>query len=224
MKGRLRILLVDDQKLFVESLRQALRTFSADVDEVAIAYDGAAAVKVVEGFHPQVVLMDVHMPGMGGIEATRLIHSRWPDVKIVMLTTFGYDDYVRSALDGGAVGYLLKDISPEELLQAVKSIEGGGGVILSREIISQLSGTASIRAAARETPKWLAGLTNKERKVLLLVSKGFSNEEIADRLYLGNQTVRNYISSLYSKLGVDNRFEAMRTAIEAQINDLIGDE
>jgi len=117
-----------------------------------------------------------------------------------------------------------KDISPEELLQAVKSIEGGGGVILSREIISQLSGTASIRAAARETPKWLAGLTNKERKVLLLVSKGFSNEEIADRLYLGNQTVRNYISSLYSKLGVDNRFEAMRMAIEAQINDLIGDE
>ncbi len=218
----MKILIVDDQKLFAESLRKVLLAEEKSIRSITIAWNGEQALSALSEDVPDVILMDIHMPVMDGIEATRLIHEKYPEVKILMLTTFGYDDYVKAALEKGAVGYLLKDISTEELLAAVRAALSGVRIV-SPQVLEGM--TRSPRnAPAPVVPSWYTELTPREKDILILVMKGFSNEEIAEKIFLSQQTVKNYLSTIYSKLGVENRFQAMRLAMEFKIDGLAAGE
>ena len=220
----MKILIVDDQKLFAESLKKVLLSEDPAVKSVAIAFNGEEALAQMQKEAPDVVLMDIHMPVMDGIEATRLIRRRYADVKVLMLTTFGYDEYVKAALDKGAVGYLLKDISSTELLAAIRAVREGVQGIISPQVLEGMAGAPRRRAEDRPAPAWLRELTPREKDILVLAMKGFSNEEIAERIFLGLQTVKNYLSTIYAKLGVQNRFQAMRLAMEYKIDTVTGEE
>lgn len=226
----LQILLVDDQRLFASSLKSVLEGQYADVEQVVIAANGEEAIEVIGELQPDVVLMDTHMPKVDGIEATRRIHAAFPNVTILMLSAFGYEEYVRDAISVGARGYLLKDITPEELVASIRNA-ATGAVVLSPQVVSSVTGRGSLDKSARSqrrrderTQTWLNDLTPRERLILFYISKGFSNNEIADRINIGRQTVRNYVSTIYAKIGAGDRFEAMRLAIEANIAAIVSPE
>jgi DNA-binding NarL/FixJ family response regulator len=138
-----------------------------------------------------------------------------------MLTTFGYDTYVKEAVVGGASGYLLKDTTPQEVWSAITAVLNGQ-TVLSPAVVESLSGKPRAASGLKSiVPPWFSLLSDKERKILLLISKGLSNEEIADKLNLGKNTIRNYVSALYDKMGVKDRFGAIRVGIEAQVHTLV---
>ena len=215
------ILLVDDQTLFVECLKNTIRTLAPDRFTVEVVHSADDALRTIGERRPDIVLMDVQLPGTDGIKATRLIHDRYPSVKIVMLSAFRFDDYVRDALRSGAGGYLLKDIEPRQLVDELGRLSDDQ-VVISR---SAAAAIAPDRAAARDggspVPRWLLDLTAKERQILLHLSQGASNEEIAQKVFLGNQTVRNYLSTIYRKMEVSTRYEAILHALEAHIKDVV---
>lgn len=212
----IRLLLVDDQILFVESLRRLLEIEAEDMSIVDIAYDGEDAVRKVEAHRPDIVLMDVRMPGLDGVGATRKLKEILPDLHIIMLTTFDDDNYVFNALAVGADGYLLKDTAPNELLAAIRAVNEGG-VTVSPAVARKLAAGRSPLSvepglASREV---VDRLSRRERDVLRLIGEGCDNTDIAARLFLSEQTVKNYVSLLYSKLGVERRSQAIRISREA---------
>jgi DNA-binding NarL/FixJ family response regulator len=226
--SKLKILLVDDQSLFAESLRTSLNHYAEDMNVVDIAHNGKEAIGMTAKYRPDVILMDIKMPEMDGVEAVREIKPKYPDIRIIMLSTYHEDMLVRSALSAGASGYLLKDISPTELITAVRAL-GSGIMQISPDIVRQLvqerySPSADLpMAAAEETSagqngidehsfEWLDSLTRREREIFTLLVLGYENEQIADKFDLALQTVRNQVSTIYSKLGVKNRFEIIRLA------------
>lgn len=217
-----KILIVDDQKLFAESLAGILTSLGEGVlGEVRIAATGEAALDLAARYRPDLVLLDIFMPGMGGLEALRRLRTGQPGLKVIMLTTFGYDTYVKEAVVGGASGYLLKDTTPQEVWSAIVAVLNGQ-TVLSPSVVEALSGKPRSPAGQKTlAPGWFPLLSDKERKILLLISKGLSNEEIADRLNLGKNTIRNYVSALYEKIDVKDRFGAIRVGIEAQIHTLV---
>lgn len=215
----MRLLLADDQKLFVESLKRVIESEAPDIRIVGIANDGREAVAMAKALGPDLILMDIRMPIMDGVEAVQAILREAPDMLIVMLTTYNDDAYVYNALRHGARGYLLKDMSPERLVEALRSVKRDT-VMLAPDIA--LSAASKRANGPSPVPEWFRFLTDREKVVLSLVAQGFSNKEIGERLRLGDQTVRNYISDIYSKLDVRDRFEAMRTAIEADLEGLLG--
>ena len=209
---RTRVLIVDDQKLFAESLRYVLQYRAEDLEIVGLASSGREALEMVRSLHPDIVLMDVRMPEMDGVQATRVLHEMHPGVKILMLSTFQDDDYVRQAMRHGAVGYLLKNIAPDEVARAIRAVMAG---------ILQMS-PAAARALVRregeaphpdpedEMQVVLDGLTRREREVLALIAAANENQEIARTLGVSEQTARNYGHNLYSKLGVSNRTQLQK--------------
>lgn len=219
---KIRVLLVDDQNLFVESLRNVLETRAEDLEVVDVALNGEAALDIVSQLLPDIVIMDIRMPVMGGVECTKLIKGKYPQIKVLMLTNFDDDQDVVQALRLGASGYLLKDMSPAELIVAIRAAFAGE-VLISPQLAVRLAQKLSVipnpgEEAGQTTgakPSWLQKLRNRERDVLMLLADGYSNEEIAKRLYLGEQTVKNHVSAIYGKLGVKNRTQAVRTVIEA---------
>jgi len=217
-----KILIVDDQKLFAESLAGILTGLGEGVlGEVRIAGTGEEALPLVARYRPDLVLLDIFMPGMGGLETLGRLRSEFPQVKVVMLTTFGYDTYVKAAVVGGASGYLLKDTTPQEVWSAISAVLNGQ-TVLSPAVVDSLSGKPRTAPGVKSlVPPWFSLLSDKERKILLLISKGLSNEEIADKLNLGKNTIRNYVSALYEKIGVKDRFGAIRVGIEAQVHTLV---
>ncbi|HYH05135.1 MAG TPA: response regulator transcription factor [Bacillota bacterium] len=222
---QIRILLVDDQMLFVESLRTVIETRSPDIKVVGVAHDGAAALQLVASLQPDVILMDVRMPKMDGVESTRRIKEQFPEARVLMLTTFDDDHYVVEALRLGAVGYLLKDMPPAELISAVKAVHEGG-VLISPKVATKLVAKLSAPPAAKppETPEQpkttdpVFDLSSREQEILQLMAAGLDNREIAAKLYIAEQTVKNYVSIIYSKLGVRDRVQASRLAIEAELD------
>ncbi len=219
---RAKVLIVDDQKLFAASLEGILKSIGGDqISEIAVCFSGEDAIKRVDTFLPDVVLMDIFMPGVDGLQALKAVRKKHPDVKVVMLTTFSYDTYVKEAVANGACGYILKDSTPADVLDAVLSALKGN-TVFSRAAVDALAGRARRFNPQKSTiPEWFGLLSEKERKILLLISKGMSNDEIAETLFIGKHTVRNYISAIYDKLNAKDRFEAMRMAIEAQIHTLV---
>lgn len=210
--SRYRIILADDQVLFVESLARVIKAIDPDLDIVGIARDGAEAVSLVTRLDPDAVLMDVRMPSMDGVEATREIHARFPSVKIVMLTTFDDDTYVLEALRSGAVGYLLKDIEPQQLVGSLRAAIGGT-VLMSSAVVSRLVNIRSANHPGHERSlEWLEGLGRREREILKLVCEGCDNKEIAARLFIAEQTVRNHISVIYAKSGARDRIKLIDAA------------
>ena len=211
-----RVALVDDDPLVRAGLRMILGG-APDIDVVAEAADGQDAVDVVLREAPDVVLMDIRMPRMDGLAATRRLLDRGTPARIIVLTTFDTDDMVVTALSHGAAGFLLKDTSPADLVDAVRRV-AAGQPILSPSVTAQLIATVTRprdEAVQRSARARLARLTEREREVAEAVSEGLTNAEIADRLHLGVATVKTHVGALFSKLDVTNRVQIARCLHEA---------
>jgi len=209
----IRTLVADDQQVVREGFAALLGT-QADMTVVASAADGAEAVALSAEHHPDVVLMDVRMPEMDGIEATRQIAAAGENgPRILILTTFDLDDYVYDALQAGASGFLLKDVPAETLFEAVRVIAGGEALLapaITRRLIAEFA-----RLRPRQVrPDSLAELTPREAEILGLVAEGLSNREIADRLVLSDETVKTHVSHVLRKLGLRDRAQAVVVAYE----------
>ena len=213
----IKVLLVDDQTLIRQGIRLLLE-IEPDIQVVGQAADGRAALEQVEALHPDVVLMDVRMPEMDGVAATRALSASHPEVKVIILTTFEDDETVFEGLKAGASGYLLKDISSEEMAQAVRKVAAGEALIqsrLTRKVLAEFSRLAS--ANERQASSKPAGvaetlpvpLTERELEVLQALAHGLSNREIAEQLVITEGTVKNHVSSLIDKLGVRDRTQAV---------------
>jgi DNA-binding NarL/FixJ family response regulator len=213
-KGVLRLLLVDDQKLMREGLRILLE-LEPDLKVVGEAENGEAALEAYAIHQPDVVLMDVRMPGMDGVEATWRLRERWPQARIIILTTFDDDEYVFEGLRAGALGYLLKDVSGAELAQAIRTVAAGGALIEPSVAQKVLAEFARLVPPARPPHEGLPeALSEREREVLRLLTRGLSNREIGTRLSLAEGTVKNYVTQILQKLGVRDRTQAAVRARE----------
>jgi DNA-binding NarL/FixJ family response regulator len=214
MADPIRILLVDDQRLMREGLRILLE-LETDLKVVGEAEDGEAGLSAYAELQPDVVLMDVRMPGMDGVEATWRLRERWPNARIMILTTFDDDEYVFEGLRAGALGYLLKDVSGHDLADAVRTVAAGGALIdpsVTRKVVAEF---ARLAPPARKLDAGLPEpLSERERQVLELMAQGFSNREIAQRLSLAQGTVKNYVTTILQKLGARDRTQAAIRARE----------
>jgi DNA-binding NarL/FixJ family response regulator len=208
----LRLLVVDDQPV-VRLGFTALLDSQPDLDVVGSAGDGQHAVRLSRELEPDVVLMDIRMPVLGGIEATRLLSQLTPPPKVLVLTTFDLDDYVYDALAAGASGFLLKDATPEEILAAVR-IVGRGEALLAPSVTRRLIAEFAGRSRPVPAPQ-LDRLTPREHEVLLLMAAGLTNGEIARRLCLAEQTVKSHVSSVLFKLELRDRVQAVILAYES---------
>ncbi|MER5771553.1 response regulator transcription factor [Streptomyces sp. NPDC001985] len=210
-----RVLIADDQMMVRQGFTVLLNA-EPGIEVVGQAVDGADAVARVGELAPDVVLMDIRMPGMGGIEATRLItEAAGTTVRVLVLTTFDLDEYVYDALRAGASGFLLKDASADELAHAVRVVAAGDALLapnITRRLISEFSRmTGTARAPLRER---VGELTERETEVLLLIARGMSNAEIAARLVVAEQTVKTHVGRVLVKLGVRDRTQAAVLAYE----------
>jgi DNA-binding NarL/FixJ family response regulator len=212
----IRVLLVDDQALFVESLKTVIEHSADDIEIVGIARNGAQAVEAMAAAPADLVVMDVRMPVMDGVEATKRIREAHPEARIMMLTTFEDDEYVQEALEHGAAGYILKDIPPAELIASIRVV-AGGAFLIAPSVAKSLIHRAYLKPEFSPTPEpeWLRQLSRREREILGRLVEGRSNKEIAAELFIAEQTVRNHISVIYDKTGVDDRAQAVRLAREA---------
>jgi len=208
MAETIRILLVDDQRLIREGLRVLLE-LEPGLEVVGEAGDGKEALEAYAALQPDVVLMDVRMPGMDGVEATRRLRERWPEARIIILTTFDDDAYVFEGLRAGALGYLLKDVSGNELAEAVRTAAAGGAPLspsVARKVVAAFS---RLSPPARPPDEGLPEpLSEREKEVLRLLAQGLTNREIARRLVLAEGTVKNYVTTILQKLGVRDRTQA----------------
>jgi two-component system, NarL family, response regulator DevR len=213
-----RILLVDDHEIVRLGLK-ALLERHPNFEVVAEASTAREAVEKVETFLPDVVVMDIRLPGGSGIEACEEISERFPDSKVIMLTSYAEDEMLFSAIRAGAAGYVLKQIGGEDLVHAIEAVSRGEAMLdpaVTQRIFLEVR-----KAAKEEEASAFSALTQQEKHVLLLVSEGKTNREIAKALFLGEGTVRNYVSSILSKLGVSNRAEAAAYAVEHNLRDYL---
>lgn len=216
--GPVRVLLVDDQPLVRSGLR-VLIADTTDLEVVGEAGTGAEAVRRTAELHPDVVVMDIRMPGMDGIEATRLITAGTPGSRVLVLTTFDEDEHVYGALRAGASGFAVKDMALEEILAAVRVVAAGDALIapgVTRRLIADFvrAPAAPARPAPAPGPDGLPGVTGREREVLTLVGRGLSNTEIAEELYISVATAKAHVSRLFTKLGARDRVQLVITAYE----------
>jgi two-component system, NarL family, response regulator DevR len=212
------ILLVDDHEVVRIGLKSLLE-HNDQFQVVAEAGTAKEAVEMVEKYHPDVVLMDIRLPGPSGIDACEEITERWPDVKVVILTSYAEDEMLFSAIRVGASGYVLKQIGAEGLISAIEAACRGEALLdpaVTQRVFQEVR-----RAVKEEEAAAFANLSQQEKHVLALVSEGKTNREIAGALYLGEGTVRNYVSSILSKLGVSNRAEAAAYAVEHNLKAYI---
>jgi len=213
-----RILLVDDHEIVRLGLKALLERHPS-FEVVAEASTAREAIEKVETFLPDVIVMDIRLPGGSGIEACSEIAERFPNSKVIMLTSYAEDEMLFSAIRAGAAGYVLKQIGGEDLIRAIEAV--GRGEALLDPAVTQRIFQEVRKAAIEEEASAFSALTQQEKHVLLLVSEGKTNREIAKALFLGEGTVRNYVSSILSKLGVSNRAEAAAYAVEHNLRDYL---
>jgi len=207
----IRVLICDDQAVVVDGLEMILSA-DPEIEVVGTANDGDEALSLVDSKEPDIVLMDLKMPGMNGIQATRHIHQEFPQVRVLVLTTFGDDEWVFDAVRAGASGYLLKGTPRQELIKAIKGTAGGETHVdpaVAGKLFSHVSQTPS-----RRESRMAEALSERELEVLRLLAEGLPNAEIADRLFLTRGTVRNYVSSILAKLDVEDRTQAALIAVK----------
>jgi two-component system response regulator DevR len=216
--ARLRILLVDDHEVVRLGLRSLLDQHP-NFDVVAEAETAREAIEKTSMHKPEVVVMDIRLKGGSGIEACQEIMNKYPDTKVIMLTSYAEDEMLFSAIRAGAAGYVLKQIGGDDLVRAIEAV-GRGEALLDPSVTQRVF--QEVRKAAREEEaSAFAELTQQEMHVLQLVSEGRTNRQIAEILYLGEGTVRNYVSSILSKLNVRNRAEAAAYAVEHNLKDYL---
>ena len=213
----IRVALVDDQALVRSGFRMILEE-QPDMEVVAEAADGIEAVAETARMHPDVVLMDIRMPRMDGIDATKRISEMGDvDSRVLILTTYDLDEYVFRGLRAGASGFLLKDVAPEELVRAIRLVAEGESLLspsVTRRLIEEFVRTPD-RAAA--VPAGLESLTEREREILVLIGHGLTNQEIAERLYLSMATVKTHVNHVFMKLRVRDRAQAVVLAYETGV-------
>ena len=205
----IRVLIVDDHAMVRKGLISFLKN-KPELELVGEARDGREAIEYCEQLQPDVILMDLVMPELGGVAATRTIHQRWPGVRVIALTSFQEKELVQDALQAGAIGYLLKNVSGDELAEAIRQAHGGRPTLAPEAVQALIQPPSEAEALA-------ADLTRREQEVLALLVKGMSNPEIAERLFISRATVKVHISSILSKLGVASRAEAISLAIQNKL-------
>ena len=213
----IRVLLVDDQSLLRTGFRMILEVES-DIEVVGEAADGKSGVSMASALHPDVVLMDVRMPGMDGIAATASITAAGPASKVLILTTFDLDQYVFAGLKAGASGFLLKDAPPAELITAIRTVAGGDAVLAptaTRRLIDQFAPLLPDPDRQRDRDALLSKLTDREQTVFAQLAAGRSNREIASDLHLSEGTVKIHVGRILAKLGLRDRVQAVVLAYES---------
>jgi two-component system, NarL family, response regulator LiaR len=205
----IRVLIVDDHAMVRKGLVSFLKN-KPGLELVGEACDGREAIESCELSQPDVILMDLVMPELGGVAATRTIHQRWPQVQVIALTSFQEKELVQDALQAGAIGYLLKNVSGEELTEAIRQAHGGRPTLAPEAVRALIQPPSEVESLA-------ADLTRREHEVLALLVKGMSNPEIAGHLFISRATVKVHISSILSKLGVSSRAEAIALAIQNKL-------
>ncbi len=207
-----RVVLVDDEAMVRVGLRMVLSS-EPDIEVVGEAQDGGEALEVVAATAPDIVLMDVRMPRVDGLEGSRRVLEAHPEVRVIVLTTFDEDEYVETALRHGVSGFLLKVAPPERLVEAVRTVAGGGGLLDPAVTVRVIESFAAFPARTARADV-LDRLTERERDVLRLIGRGLSNAEIAAELYLGETTVKTHVSNVLAKLGLRDRVQAVVAAYE----------
>jgi two-component system, NarL family, response regulator LiaR len=205
----IRVLIVDDHAMVRKGLISFLKN-KPELELVGEACDGREAIEFCNRSQPDVILMDLIMPELGGVAATRTIHQRWPDVQVIALTSFQEKELVQDALQAGAIGYLLKNVSGDELCEAIRQARGGRPTLAPEAVQALIQPPSEVESMAAE-------LTRREQEVLALLVKGMSNPEIAERLFISRATVKVHISNILSKLGVASRTEAISLAIQNKL-------
>jgi len=208
----IRVLVADDQSMVRAGFRMLLSR-EADVEVVAEAENGVEAVDKAARFHPNVILMDIRMPELDGLEATRRILAADPNARILVLTTFDLDEYIYEALQAGASGFVLKDDPPEQLLAAIRTVSAGEALLspaVTKRVIREFT-----RLPRPEEPEGLDQLTDREREVLALIAEGRSNAEIGEQLFIGETTVKTHVTHVLQKLGLRDRVQAVVLAYQA---------
>jgi NarL family two-component system response regulator LiaR len=205
----IRVLLVDDHGMVRKGLITYLKN-KPDLEIIGEARDGREAVEQCEKLEPDVILMDLVMPELNGVAATRLIHQRWPQVQVIALTSFQDKELVQDAFQAGAIGYLLKNVSGDELADAIRSAHAGRPTLAPEAVQALVQPNGEENRLGKD-------LTRRELEVLSLLVKGMTNPEIADRLVVSRSTVKVHVSSILSKLGASNRAEAISLAIHNKL-------
>ena len=216
--SKMRIVLVDDHEVVRLGLKVLLEQ-SDHFEVVGEANNAKEAVEITGKFRPDIVLMDIRLPGASGIEACEEITQLYPEVRVVMLTSYAEDEMLFSAIRAGASGYLLKQINSEDLIHSLESVRRGDALL--DPMVTQRVFQEVRRAVKEEEASAFAILSQQENHVLILVSEGKTNREIAKSLFLGEGTVRNYVSSILSKLGASNRAEAAAYAVEHNLKEYL---
>lgn len=215
----IRVLVADDQTVVREGLRTLL-SLLPDIEVVATAADGWQAVELTRLHHPDVILMDLRMPRVDGVEATRLVRAEHPSTQVVVLTTYDDDESIMGALQAGARGYLTKDAEAEEIRRAIQAVTAGDALMEPAVQARLLDAIARGPRPAAPTPAALPdGLTRREAEVLTLIAQGLSNQEIASRLFVSEATVKTHINNLFSKTGVRDRAQAVAYAYRHGLSD-----
>lgn len=216
--ARQRILIVDDHEVVRLGLRSLLDRHP-DFEVVAEAGNGREAIEKVDAYEPDVVVLDIRLPGMSGVEVCQQITDKHPDIHVIMLTSYAEDEMLFAAIRAGAAGYVLKQIGGDDLTRAIERV--GRGEALLDPMLTQRVFEEVRKAQREEEASAFTELTNQEMQVLQLVSEGKTNREIAEALYLGEGTVRNYVSNILGKLGVANRAEAAAYAVQHNLKDYL---
>ncbi len=212
--AKIKLLLADDQELILESLHIVL-SMEEDLEIVGLAKNGEEAIKGCEQYQPDIVLMDINMPVMDGVAATAMIKERIPAIKVIMLTSYREVEYVLAALSHGAEGYLLKAIHPRDLAAGIRVVHAGG-TLITQEMASKMIKSMNNNSSTKSNEY---GLSTREIEVLHKLALGLRNQDIAEALFLSEGTIKNYISTIYSKLNVSGRREAARKARDSGIMD-----
>jgi DNA-binding NarL/FixJ family response regulator len=211
-------MIVDDQRLMREGLHTIL-DMESDLDVVGLAENGQVALDLAASLQPDVILMDIRMPVMDGVECTRLITQMLPNTKVLILTTFDDDEYIIDALHHGAVGYLLKDMPSDRLVTAIRDVHLGHGIMMPSEIASRIISRISsgLRTGKGDQQIAIDELTDREIEVLRLIAEGKNNREIAAELFLSEGTVKNHVSAIYDKTGISERSKLVVYARDHQL-------
>jgi two-component system, NarL family, response regulator LiaR len=215
----IKVIICDDQEVVCEGLKAILKT-ETEIEVIGIAYNGSQALELIDKNKPDVILMDLKMPVLNGIQATHRIHDRFPEVQVLVLTTYDADEWVFDAIRSGASGYLLKDTPREELIAAIK------GTAVGRTHVDPGVAGKLFNQVVQSTPppdsNILETLSEREGEILRFIAQGFNNSDIADRLYLSEGTVKNYVSAIFIKLGVSDRTQAAILALRYGMINLRG--